>query len=158
MIVKRIQGPLLDFWVAKSAGLKPVPERVSQAVRHDPESGFWDPRSYLPSTDWAVGGPIVSNEWYVIEDVLIEWFGDDWSTITAIRNEPLKWFMRAYVVSQFGEEVEDVDPSSLFGQEVRLVASDEEAAPALPVMPEAQRRGGAMGMLGAMLGRRSGRN
>jgi hypothetical protein len=158
MIVKRIQGPLLDFWVAKSAGLKPVPERHSQAERHDPESGFWDPRSYQPSTDWAVGGPIVSNEWYVIEDVLTGWFGDDWSTITAIRNEPLKWFMRAYVVSQFGEEVEEVDPSSLVGREVRVIGGDDDSVPPLPVVAGPQRRGGAMGMLGAMLGRRQGRD
>jgi hypothetical protein len=156
MIVKRIQGSLLDFWVAKSVGLKPVSERHSQAQCHDPESGYWDPRTYRPSSDWSQGGPIVSNEWYVIEDILVDWFGTDWATITAIRNEPLKWFLRAYVVSQFGDEVEDIDPASLFGSEIKYVGGEEEPGDPIAIA-DPLRRSGPMRVLGAMLGRKQDR-
>jgi hypothetical protein len=156
MLVKRIQGQLLDFWVAKSAGLKPMAAGLSPVEPHDAASGCWDPRTYHPSTDWALGGPIVSNEWYVIEDVLTGWFGEDWSTITAIRNDPLKWFMRAYVVSQFGDEVEEVDLSSLFGAEVSYIGGEERPEIMVP-LADPMRRSGPMRVLGAMLGRRPDR-
>ncbi|MEI7535591.1 MAG: phage protein NinX family protein [Comamonadaceae bacterium] len=108
MIVKRLEGALLDYWVAKSLGLKLLAEAPLSGERHDPDSGHWHPDNYHPSIDWSHGGPIVSNEWYVIEDILIEWFGADWTGSKAIMNFSLSWFMRAYVASQFGDEVEDV--------------------------------------------------
>jgi hypothetical protein len=77
-------------------------------TRHDPDSGFWHPYTFHPATNWSHAGPIVSNEWYVIEDVLLEWFGPDWCFVKAIMDFPLQWFMRAYVASQFGDQVEDV--------------------------------------------------
>jgi hypothetical protein len=76
--------------------------------RHDPESGFWHPQNFHPASDWSQAGPIVSNEWYVIEDILVEWFGADWISVSAIVVDPLKWFMRAYVASQYGNDVEEL--------------------------------------------------
>ena len=107
MNVKRLEGSRLNFWVAKSCGLKLRPDQPSATDEHDPESGLWHPSTFSPASDWSQAGPIVSNEWYVLEDVLIEWFGPDWKTLNALVNEPIKWFMRAYVASQFGDEVED---------------------------------------------------
>ncbi len=94
--------------MAKSAGLKLLPQAPAAGEKHQPEGGCWHPQSFHPSTDWSHGGPIVSNEWYVIEDVLTEWFGPDWTHAKAIMDFPLPWFMRAYVASQFGDQVEDI--------------------------------------------------
>ena len=108
MNVKRLDGSLLDFWVAKSGGLKLIQEQPKLGEFHDPESGYWHPQTYHPASNWSQAGPIVSNEWFVIEDLLIEWFGPEWNLMHALVHDPLKWFMRAYVASQFGDEVEDV--------------------------------------------------
>lgn len=107
MNVKRLEGTLLNFWVAKSRGLKRLPEAPAPGAQHDPDSGSWHPATYRPASDWSHAGPIVSDEWYAIEDILIEWFGPDWSSINAVADFPGVWFMRAYVASQFGDEVED---------------------------------------------------
>jgi hypothetical protein len=107
MNVKRLDGALLNFWVAKSGGLKLQPESPKPGERYDPESGYWHPLNYHPATDWSQAGPIVSNDWFALEDILIEWFGDEWNHIRGLTQDPLKWFMRAYVASQFGDEVED---------------------------------------------------
>ena len=45
-----------------------------------------------------------------IEDALVEWFGPQWPHIPAISDNPLKWLMRAYVATQYGDEVEDASP------------------------------------------------
>ncbi len=108
MNVKKLEGVQLDFWVAKAAGLATQQEVPLPQERHDPDSGKWHPKTFHPSIDWSHAGPIVSNEWYVIEDVLVEWFGPDWAYAGGITNASLLWFMRAFVASQFGDEVEDI--------------------------------------------------
>jgi hypothetical protein len=108
MNVKRLDGRLLNFWVAKSAGLHLSVQDADPTKGHDPDSGFWHPHTYNPANDWSHAGPIVSVEWFAIEDMLVEWFGPHWSHIPVITDNPLKWFMRAYVGTQFGDEVEEV--------------------------------------------------
>lgn len=108
MNVKKIDGALLNFWVAKSAGLALLARTPGPTERHDPDSGQWHPANFHPASDWSTAGPIVSNEWYVIEDILTEWFGPNWAYIKAIMDFPLQWFMRAYVASQFGDVLEDM--------------------------------------------------
>ena len=51
--------------------------------------------------------PFLAGEWYAIEDILADWFHPDWSEVPAFREDPLKWFMRAYVALQYGEMLED---------------------------------------------------
>jgi hypothetical protein len=51
----------------------------------------------------------LSGEWYAVEDVLTDWFGPDWSYVPAFREDPLKWFMRAYVALQYGDALEERD-------------------------------------------------
>jgi hypothetical protein len=109
MNVKRLDGRLLNYWVAKSAGLTLNEGDSLPGRRHDPDSGFWHPHSYNPANDWSHAGPIISEEWFAIEDMLIEWFGVQWSHIPAVSDHPLTWFLRAYVATQYGDEVEDVD-------------------------------------------------
>jgi hypothetical protein len=108
MNIKRVDGALLDFWVAKAAGLKMLPRDTLPGELHDPESGNWHPSNFHPSSDWSHGGALVASEWYAIEDMLIEWFGPHWPTAKAIADHPLPWFMRAYVATQFGDHVEEI--------------------------------------------------
>ncbi len=108
MNVKRLEGRALNYWVAKAAGLTLAEDDEQLAKRHDPESRRWHPQSYNPAQDWTHAGSIVSEEWYSIEDMLTEWFGPEWSFIPAVAEHPLLWFLRAYVATQYGNEVEDM--------------------------------------------------
>ncbi len=109
MRVTSLDGALLDFWVAKSENLQLLPQFPENEQTRLNESGYWHPSTYHPSSDWSQAGPIISNEWYSIEDALIEWFGPTWPSIRAISTAPLKWLMRAYVKTKFGDEVEEVE-------------------------------------------------
>ena len=108
MNVVRLDGTLLNYWIAKSAGLKLSPLDPQANESHDPDSGFWHPVTYCPANDWSQAGPIIANEWFAIEDKLVEWFGPQWTHINGIRENPLKWFLRAYVATQYGNEVEEI--------------------------------------------------
>jgi hypothetical protein len=108
MNVKRLDGAVLNFWVAKSGGLNLALESLQLEDGDAQANTDLNARYFNPSANWSHAGPIVANEWYGIEDVLRSWFGVDWNTIDAVERNALKWFMRAYVASMFGEEVEDV--------------------------------------------------
>lgn len=112
MNIKRLDGALLNYWIARSAGLQLASTEPRPGASHDPDNGLWHPMTYCPSSDWSLAGPIISNEWFSIEDQLITWFGTEWTHINAIVENPLKWFMRAYVATQFGDEVEDLSDAS----------------------------------------------
>jgi len=122
MNVKRLDGRQLNYWVARSAGLKLSDQTQQPAARHDPESGVWHPHTFNPCSDWSQAGPILTGEWYSIEDALAEWFGPQWPHVPTVVETPLKWFMRAYVATQFGDEVEDSNPFPM--------TQDEPASPA----------------------------
>jgi len=109
MRVTSLEGARLDFWVAKSENMKLLSEIPGEGQPHVNESGHWHPSTYHPSSDWSQGGAIIANEWYAIEDALIEWFGPNWPFMQAITVSPLKWFMRAYVKTKVGDEVETVE-------------------------------------------------
>ena len=107
MNAKRLEGALLNFWVARAAGLKRLERAPAWDEKHDPESGNWHPDTFLPAHNWSHAVPILAGEWYAIEDILAEWFHPDWNEVPAFREDPLKWFMRAYVALQYGEMLED---------------------------------------------------
>lgn len=109
MRVSSLEGAALDFWVAKSENLKLSPEPPEVGERHVNGSGCWHPGTYHPSIDWSQAGVIIANDWYAIEDALIEWFGPHWPFIKSITDAPLTWLMRAYVKTKFGDVVEDVE-------------------------------------------------
>jgi hypothetical protein len=108
MNVNRLEGRVLNLWVAKSAGLKLSDEPTCAAAQHDPDSSFWHPHSYNPANDWSHAGAIIANNWFAIEDRLQEWFGAQWPHVPTVADDPLLWFMRAYVATRFGDSVEDV--------------------------------------------------
>lgn len=110
MNVMRLDGRLLNFWVAKSAGLTLGLSNPANASRDERDGGTWHPHTYNPASNWAQAAPIIADEWFSIEDTLSEWFGPQWSHIAGIADNPLKWFMRAYVATQYGNEVEDAIP------------------------------------------------
>lgn len=64
----------------------------------------WSDTSWPPkfSTDWACGGPIIERE----RDIICKYLIDTGESITWIRNADLAEWMRAYVASRFGDEVE----------------------------------------------------
>ncbi len=107
MQVAELDGSLLNFWVAMSEGLERSPVAPEPGEGHDPDSGFWHPSNYHPATDWSQGGPIVAREWSNLEDALGAWFGARWPFMGVFAEQPLVWFMRAYVASKFGDEVEE---------------------------------------------------
>lgn len=109
MRVMCLEGALLDFWVAKSEGMKVAtgPRQGEAVTIMDPDSGA--PRHFRPSQDWSQAGPIITDDWYSLEDVLAETIGPQWPFHKAFRDDPLKWLMRAYVTTKFGDEVEDLD-------------------------------------------------
>jgi hypothetical protein len=110
MNVMRLDGRLLNFWVAKSAGLTLGLSDSAANGRDDRDGGTWHPHTYNPASNWAQAAPIIADEWFSIEDTLVDWFGPQWSHIAGIADNPLKWFMRAYVATQYGNEVEDSIP------------------------------------------------
>jgi hypothetical protein len=108
MKVSELEVPLLNFWVATSEGLDRTAVEPALGERHDADSGSWHPANYHPATDWSQGGPIVAREWYALEETLNEWFGPRWPFMKMFSDQPLMWFMRAYVSSRFGDEVEEL--------------------------------------------------
>lgn len=108
MNVKHLDGAILNFWVAKSGGLNYLIESLQSEDGQDHPVNDRHRQYFNPSGNWSHGGPIVANEWYVIEGILNGWFGLDWDAIGTVARNPLKWFMRAYVASMFGDEVEDI--------------------------------------------------
>lgn len=108
MNVKHLEGRVLNYWVAKSAGLRfgLDGDRLNPGDAQD--SSYWHPQSYNPANDWAHAGPMVAEHWFAIEDMLVEWFGTQWSHVPGVADNPLLWFMRAFVATQYGQEVEDV--------------------------------------------------
>jgi hypothetical protein len=105
MKVSDLLGPELDRWVAKA-------ERVDVSV--DTQLKF------MPSTDWAQGGPIIEREGIQIAPMPAK--GSTWCAISLGRIKdrasagngtwvegptPLAAAMRAYVAAKFGTEIQN---------------------------------------------------
>lgn len=90
MKVAELEGALLDHWVARAQGIQGIVDMM-----------------FMPSTDWATGGPIIERERISIKQGpdrgCYAYF--DHRDETAAGNTPLVAAMRAYVASKFGEEV-----------------------------------------------------
>lgn len=95
-----LTGAALDWMVAKSTGMT-----WDVAL-----TGYY---TYKPSTDWAVGGPILEREWIELT-INTKVVGGTWlatrvegSAICEMTGPTqLVAAMRCYVTSQFGDEVE----------------------------------------------------
>lgn len=120
MKVAELQGPLLDYWVARAEGYDPDQEQVilhidgtCRIAWHEGD----DPDSrYSPSTNWMWGGPIIERSlisvlYYPVDSISQPGY---WTAFIRPSDDkgfdaktPLLAAMRAYVTSKFGEEVPD---------------------------------------------------
>lgn len=127
MKVADLEGPILDYWVAKAEGIAvqifPAGHLYAGVSRTDPE--YWsneglDPY-FSPSTDWRQGGTIIERAeimvcpWahYGHIDQYDGWYanifydgGEEYTTDKC--PTPLIAAMRAYVASKFGDELPEV--------------------------------------------------
>lgn len=111
MKVSELEGPTLDYWVAKAAGM-PVDEK-------DPRKPYAlgvvtadrGVVAFCPSRDWALGGPIIERERIEIQYSMDTWMANIWPASSEEGNylwsgpSPLIAAMRAFVASKFGEDV-----------------------------------------------------
>ncbi len=131
MNVKRLDGRMLNFWIAKSAGFSQPSDTPALIRGEPPDSSFWYRHNYNPANDWSHAGAIVAENWFSIEDTLLEWFGEQWPHIPTVADNPLKWFMRAFVATQFGDEVEDIHVNVDFDDtRYQTVATQQKNTPA----------------------------
>ena len=101
MKTSELTGAALDWAVAKCVGL--VCDDTPKGLPSNKEY------TYKPSTDWAIGGPIIEEN--LID---IDTYGGGWratkypilSPIYAYGPTPLISAMRCYVSSKLGDEVE----------------------------------------------------
>ena len=128
MNVMKLDGELLDYWVAKSENRKLLDAAPVSGVAELLAEGHWHPAIFHPSRDWSQGGPIIAADWYDIEDALHDWFGAAWPHIGQIAEQPLTWLLRAFVKSKFGDEVEDV--AAIANSRPIQRPMSEQAAPA----------------------------
>ena len=85
------------------------------------DSGDPDDEPYDPSTNWALGGPIIEREKIEIRESNGKWIAMWWANNSGMAKNPTQRFefnymthgptplvaaMRAYVASRFGDEVE----------------------------------------------------
>lgn len=128
MKTSELEGAALDAAVAKAEGIEVVAREEGGLSRWDQDHGHW--RGWNPSTDWRDGGPIIERE--VITLVASSEFDgkgplgwsasvgpyssyiDEQLPFSSYDNDPpvghgatpLIAAMRAYVTSQFGDEVD----------------------------------------------------
>ena len=92
-----LTGPALDWAVAKCEGV---------INGGDLDIGFVLEGGYIPSTNWAQGGPIIEREKITTEWTGENWMGYIWHDKEFFGPTPLVAAMRCYVASKLGDEVE----------------------------------------------------
>ena len=101
-------GPVLDYLVAKCAGVNVRLDRVQGPVISNVLGWF----HYRPSADWSQGGPIIEREKLWLQpEVGHEETAGAWYCVALTSHgiygpTPLVAAMRCYVASKLGEEVE----------------------------------------------------
>ena len=112
--------PQLNWMVAKCSGFDIYHNDLLKGVVME---GFWisgyfpgDLNSWLPlkrfepSTNWSQGGPIIEREWERLVHWLYMKHGDNWASYMHTGGcTTLTAFMRCYVASKLGDEVEVPD-------------------------------------------------
>jgi hypothetical protein len=108
-----LTGAALDWAVAKCEGL----ERRDGAWYRPatPVYAAWRYAQWQPSTNWALGGPLIERECMEISCIhTAGWTPNTWTArhpqrITVKGPTPLIAAMRCYVASQIGDEIEAPD-------------------------------------------------
>lgn len=129
MRVSELSGAMLDYWVARAEGIEHPPylRKMSpncclvprDTIDKDDGCHARNWVAFEPSTDWAVGGPIIEREEISLEphanykpnDTSDMWdatiFFSGGCQDTKEGDTPLIAAMRAYVASKFGDDVSD---------------------------------------------------
>jgi hypothetical protein len=99
MKTNELTGAALDWAVAKCEGT---------INGDDLDIGFILEGGYLPSTNWAQGGPIIEREKLAICIGWKQWlaFSDDTDNAGVQGPTPLVAAMRCYVVSKLGDNID----------------------------------------------------
>ncbi|HEY3597885.1 MAG TPA: phage protein NinX family protein [Paraburkholderia sp.] len=114
MKISDLEGPLLDYWVARVASL-PKP-RVDDGFcwieepACDGDLGGALEAAFAPSTDWTHGGPFIERQRICIRYTNEHAWGAGMTADVPPRcygATPLIAAMRCYVASQYGDEVPD---------------------------------------------------
>ena len=115
MKTSELTGAALDWAVAKAEGatdfwFDTVATHWVKLDGKDRALRYGWAQSYLPSTDWAHGGPIIEREkisvWARSEDFAAESFNGGQEGLTLEGPTPLIAAMRCYVASKLGDEIE----------------------------------------------------
>lgn len=111
MKVSRLEGALLNYWVAKAEGLN----AAIYGYACDPTRSVGDqwnggPYIYGYATDWAQGGPIIEREEI---EIVPRANGEQWAAgigrFVTGGDTVLIAAMRCFVASKFGEDVPDAE-------------------------------------------------
>ena len=89
-----LSGLALDLMVAKAEG-------IETSEYHE-----FNNEPYMPSVDWAQGGPIIEREGIALEKYRDYWVANPTRDPTVHGPTPLIAAMRCYVASKLGDEVE----------------------------------------------------
>ena len=100
-----LQGPALDWAVAKCEVGEPVGSFLDNVVPHP------DYNTFYPSADWSQGGPIIEREKIALsyDTGRFGWVASFYDGDDVFGGTPLTAAMRCYVVSKLGDEVEVPD-------------------------------------------------
>ena len=120
MKTSELTGAALDWAVAKCESLDCYIEDGVVHLKGQPFDTDW--RYWLPSTDWAQGGPIIEREGIDVHRVNAEmWSAKLWVNNSGMTKNPAQWFkhniqtdgptpliaaMRCYVAFILGDEVD----------------------------------------------------
>jgi len=109
MKTSELTGPALDWAVAKCEGLLCFGYRMD-GERFAVEDSDGNIEGFMPSTDWAIAGPIIEREGISLDRVNSElWVATrvEGSSVSESNGHTLLVAaMRCYVASQLGDEVE----------------------------------------------------
>jgi hypothetical protein len=107
MKTNELSGAALDWAVARCEGIELEHGHYNRLLVDGRMSkGQSMLVMYLPSTDWAQGGPIIEREMIELEWSGSEWWARMWADEDFSGPTPLIAAMRCYVASKLGDEIE----------------------------------------------------
>lgn len=113
--VSQLEGPLLDFWVARALDMKFRYPWCFDGTQTDPQpfavnwmtEKAWGLGDWEPSTNWAQGGGVIEHAKIKLYPSIHEGFWDAYIEPWTVGGAtPLVAAMRAFVASKYGADVE----------------------------------------------------
>jgi hypothetical protein len=102
MKTSELQGAALDWALARVEFVGTLPLRIVSGVIYTVEGDNWN-----PSTDWAIGGPIIEREKIGVSFESVDlWEAWAYDGVTGTGPTPLIAAMRCYVASKLGDTID----------------------------------------------------